>query len=98
MYRVANWEETASLRHRSQTGSRVHVDSYAMGTGGLSPGVKRPGREAEHSPPSSPEVKNARNNTSTPPYVFIAWYFIKHRNDFTLCGYNLPPAIRKFEY
>jgi hypothetical protein len=26
---------------------------------GLFPGVKRPGREADHSPPSSVEVKNA---------------------------------------
>jgi hypothetical protein len=26
--------------------------------GALSPGVKRPGREADHSPPSSAEVKN----------------------------------------
>jgi hypothetical protein len=26
--------------------------------GTLSPGVKRPGREADHSPPSSAEVKN----------------------------------------
>jgi hypothetical protein len=25
----------------------------------ISPGVKRPGREADHSPPSSAEVKNA---------------------------------------
>jgi hypothetical protein len=28
-----------------------------MGTGALSPGVKRPGREAEHTPPISAEVK-----------------------------------------
>jgi hypothetical protein len=32
----------------------------------LSLGVKRPGREADHSP-SSAEVKNAWNHTSTPP-------------------------------
>jgi hypothetical protein len=30
-------------------------------------GVKRPGREADHSPPSSAEVKNAWSYTSTPP-------------------------------
>jgi hypothetical protein len=29
-----------------------------MGTEGSSLGVKRPGREADHSPPSSAEVKN----------------------------------------
>jgi hypothetical protein len=35
--------------------------------GVLSLGVKRPGREADHSPPSSAEVNNACNYTSTPP-------------------------------
>jgi hypothetical protein len=34
--------------------------------GALSPEVKRPGREADHSPPSSVEVKNAWRYTSTP--------------------------------
>jgi hypothetical protein len=33
----------------------------------LSPGVKRPGREADHSPPSSAEFKNAWSYNSTPP-------------------------------
>jgi hypothetical protein len=35
--------------------------------GAISLGVKRPGREAVHSPPSSSEVKNAWSYTSTPP-------------------------------
>jgi hypothetical protein len=40
-----------------------------MGTGGfISPRVKRQGREADHSPPASSEVKNTWNYTSTPPY------------------------------
>jgi hypothetical protein len=46
-----------SLRHRVQTGSVTHPASYQMGNGTLSLGVKRPGREANHSPPSSAEVK-----------------------------------------
>jgi hypothetical protein len=33
----------------------------------LSLGVKWPGREADHSPPHSAEVKNAWNYTFTPP-------------------------------
>jgi hypothetical protein len=42
-----------------QTGSGAHPASYPMGTGGSFPGGKgRPGREADHSPPSSAEVKN----------------------------------------
>jgi hypothetical protein len=36
------------------------------------PGINRPGREADHSPPSSTEIKIAWNYTSTPPYAFMA--------------------------
>jgi hypothetical protein len=49
----------------------------------LSPGIKRSGREADHSPPSSVEVKNAWSCTSTHPYVFMAWCLVKHRDDLT---------------
>jgi hypothetical protein len=41
-----------------QTGSEAHPASYPLGTGGSFPGGKaRPGRDADHSPPSSAEVK-----------------------------------------
>jgi hypothetical protein len=41
-----------------QTGSGTHPASCTMGTGGSFSGVKaRPGRDADHSPPSSAEVK-----------------------------------------
>jgi hypothetical protein len=40
--------------------------------GALSPGVKRPGREADHSPLSSAEVKKMCIYTSTPSYDFMA--------------------------
>jgi hypothetical protein len=41
-----------------QTGSGAHPASYPVGTGGPFPGGKaRPGRDADHSPPSSAEVK-----------------------------------------
>jgi hypothetical protein len=46
-----------SLHHRVQNGSGAHPASNPMGTKGSFPGVKRPGREADHSPPSSDEVK-----------------------------------------
>jgi hypothetical protein len=37
-----------------QTGSEAHPVSHPMGTGGPFPGGKaRPGRDADHSPPSS---------------------------------------------
>jgi hypothetical protein len=42
-----------------QTGSGAHPASCTMGTGGPFPGGKaRPGRDADHSPPSSAEVMN----------------------------------------
>jgi hypothetical protein len=41
-----------------QTGSGAHPASCTVGTGGSFPGGKaRPGRDADHSPPSSAEVK-----------------------------------------
>jgi hypothetical protein len=40
------------------------------------PGVKRPGREADHSPPTSVQVKKTWTCTSTPPYVFMAWCLV----------------------
>jgi hypothetical protein len=39
-----------------QTGPEAHPASCAMGTGSF-PGVKRPGRGADHPPPSSAEVR-----------------------------------------
>jgi hypothetical protein len=47
-----------SLLHSVQTDSEAHPASCPMGTGDLSPGVKRQWREADHSPPSSAEVRN----------------------------------------
>jgi hypothetical protein len=40
-------------------------------------------READHSPPSSAEVKNAWSYTSTPQYAFMAWCLVKNRDNFT---------------
>jgi len=83
----------SSIRHRVWTLSVAHPASYPLRTGGFFPGVKRPGREAGHSPPSSTEVKNAWNYTSTPPFFFMVWCLVKHR-DFTfslcLCIYSCP--------
>jgi hypothetical protein len=46
--------------------------------GVVSPGVKRPGREADYSPPSTAEVNNTWIYTSNPPYIFVMWSLIKH--------------------
>jgi len=46
--------------------SGVHPASYPMVPGVLNPMVRRPGREAGHSPLSSAAIKNAWIYTSTP--------------------------------
>jgi hypothetical protein len=59
--------------------------------GALSLGVKRPWREADHSPPSNAEVKNAWSYTSTPPtqlHCVVLSYSTGHRDNFTF--YLLP--------
>ena len=62
--------ETEIFLHRIQTGSGARLSSYSMP---LSPEVKRPGREAEHSTPSSTiTVKIDGTYTSTPTYVYMA--------------------------
>jgi hypothetical protein len=45
--------------------------------GAFSPEVNRLGREADRSPPSSTEVKNAWSYNSTPIYIFMAWCLVK---------------------
>jgi hypothetical protein len=57
--------------------SSVFVTAWAPGD--LSQGVKGPGCKANHSPQTSAKVKNAWNYTSAPPYIFIAWYLVKHK-------------------
>jgi hypothetical protein len=55
-----------------------------MGTGGYFLGVKRPGREADHSSPTSAEAKKKWIHTSTPHTP--SWrsaQLVKHRDKFT---------------
>jgi hypothetical protein len=73
-------------RIRVSMGVVRHPASYPMGTRDSFPGVKRPGRETDNSPPSSAEVKNAWSYTSTPQYVFMTWCSVKQR-DFTFYLY-----------
>jgi hypothetical protein len=53
-------------------------------------GVKRTGSEADHSPPSTVEVKNALNCTSTVPRAFMAgaattslWIYLYNKPELT---------------
>jgi hypothetical protein len=51
------------LKIHTGSGGRIQPDN---GNRGLFLGVKRPGREADHSPPSSAEVKNEWSYNSAP--------------------------------
>jgi hypothetical protein len=78
-------EGVSSLLHRFQTSYEASPASYPIGTGSFFPGVKQPGREADHSPPSSAEVKNPSSYTSVPPirlHVFMEWDLVKSRASF----------------
>jgi hypothetical protein len=61
-----------SLLHSVQTDSGAHTASYPVGTGGDFRGLKRPGSEADHSPPSSTKVKNGGAVTPLPRVSL--WY------------------------
>jgi hypothetical protein len=58
--------------------------------GAVSLRVKRPGREADHSLPSSAEVKNAWSYTSTLQYSFMVWYLVKKKSTGTTSPLTLP--------
>jgi hypothetical protein len=49
----------------------------------LSLGVKRQGHEADRSPPSSAEVRMLGDIPPLPQYAFMAWFLVKHRDNFT---------------
>jgi hypothetical protein len=86
-----------SLHHRVQTGSEAHPASYPVGTGDLSLRVKRPGREADHSPLSSAEVKECVELYLHSPIrlhgvvlsyvqdVFMPWCLVKYSVFMELC-------------
>jgi hypothetical protein len=65
------WVSFLTTASRTALGPTQPLIQRARGT--LSLGIKRPGREADHSPPSSAEVKNAWSYTSTPEYAVMAW-------------------------
>jgi hypothetical protein len=73
--RYSDWLRAARLRGRSSIPGWVKNFLFSTSSRpdlGLSPGVKRPGREADHLPPASTEVKKMWIYTSTPPYAFMA--------------------------
>jgi hypothetical protein len=85
-----------SLLYVVQSGSEAHPASYPMVIGPLSPGVKRLGHEADHSPPSSAEVKNTWIYTSTPQNSsWCSAKLVKHRDTCTFY-YYVTKQFRKY--
>jgi hypothetical protein len=72
-----------SLHHRVEIGSGAHPAFYSMGIRVSFPGVKRPGREPDHSH-LVPRSKNAWRYTSTPQYAFMEWCSLKKSTGTTL--------------
>jgi len=67
--------------------------SYAMGTRGSFPGVKRPGLETNHSPPSSAEAKECVElYVHSPNSPSLRGAPLKHRDNFTY--FNLSSTSR----
>jgi hypothetical protein len=64
--------------------------------GTLSLGVKRQGREADHSPPTCIEVNKTLIYTSTPPHAFIVYrLLVKHRDNYTFYETSLQPSLQQ---
>jgi hypothetical protein len=66
--------------------------------GDLSLALKRPGRETDHSPTSSTEVKNMWSYTSTLQYVFMAWCLVKQSSVGIVLGYGLDDRCSRIRF
>jgi hypothetical protein len=77
------------LTTASRTVLRPTQPPIQWAPGALASGVKRPGREANHSPPSSAEVKNAWNYASTPLIRLhgVELSLKKHRDNFNFISF-----------
>jgi hypothetical protein len=72
-----------------------------MGTGSFQ-GVKRPGRGADHPPPSSAEVENEWSYTSTPPLGHEACYrvnftFLHTSSHNTVNNFHCHPLVHLYK-
>jgi hypothetical protein len=71
--------------HCIQNGSGVHPVTYPMGARGSYPGVKWPGREADHLPSSNAEVKECMELYLHSPNT-LSWQLRKSTGMTTLQG------------
>jgi hypothetical protein len=73
---LSRYSDWLGVGVRVPVGSRIfpsrRPDLFQWVPGALFPGVKQLGCEADHSPPTSAEVKKTWVYTSTPPYTLMA--------------------------
>jgi hypothetical protein len=75
--------------HRVQTDTEIYPASYPVGAGSSFPGDKAAGVvKLTTRLCLLPKVKNAWSYTSIPSFIFMAWYLVKHRNNFTFYLYH----------
>jgi hypothetical protein len=95
---VWRWAIGRTLGVRFQAGARIFSSSTSRlavrpaqspikwDTEPLFPGLKRPEREVDRSPPSNAKVKNDRDIPPRPNNVFMDWCLIKHCDNFIFQG------------
>jgi hypothetical protein len=87
MVRFSSGAGNFSLHHRVQNGSEAYLVSYPMGTGDFFPGVKRPGRVADHSIHLMPRSRMRGAIPPLPQCYFVVWCLVKHREKFNFYLY-----------
>jgi hypothetical protein len=78
---VPIWSRIFSPVSRPTLGSTQPPVQWVPGA--LSPLVKRPEHEDNHSPPTSAEVKKMWIYTSTSTCICMVWCLVRHRDKFT---------------
>jgi hypothetical protein len=98
IYRVMRFSSNKLFTTASRTALGPTLPPIQWVPGALSPGVKRSGHEAEHSPPASVEVKDEWSYTSTPQCAFMAWCSIKKKAaQGQLCFYLYLITVKKMQ-
>jgi hypothetical protein len=72
LHQISTFQSNNILNTISARSCRGYKYFTLQKPGALSLRVKRPGREADHSPLTNAEVKKMWIYTSTPPYIFMA--------------------------
>ena len=58
--------------------------------------IRRPGRDSVYLSETRVEVNTAWNYACSPPYIFMAWYFTKHRYVITVPDGYTSVILAKF--